>query len=87
MTTGEVIMHHGIQIAIRAYDYTVGWTKINAIIDYLDGVSNVAITVDSTDYTMNNASRTSSVIALGPEKGVKRREAFTINLLATITEG
>ena len=84
MRNGTIIEHEGVQIRIRSVEYNDGWQKINDIMDALDAVLNVEVTVDSYDYVLNSLSRAASIAIMGADE--KRRYSFTVNYLCTITE-
>ena len=82
---GNVYQHPGIQIRIRASDYEVGYARIEEIVYKLDDVFNDVITINSVDYEIQNASRTSPIVSLGVEPGTVRRFHFTVNYLLTLS--
>jgi len=83
---GLVIQHYGVQLKIRSKDYQDGWAKIDLIAGSLDAVSNYDISVSGDDYRIHNVSRTTPIVPLGTEEGMKRRWLFTANFLVTISQ-
>lgn len=81
---GTVIQNYGIQVRIRNSKYNLGWAKAEAIALDLDTIHNEIITIDSEDYIIKNIERQGPVVSLGKEKGTKKRNLFTINLLVTL---
>ena len=86
MTSGQVIQHFGIQLRLRSLDYEDGWKKLEAVCLQLDAVDSAELTVNDTDYIIDNVSRRTPIVPLGPEEGVRRREIFTVNYIMTIQE-
>lgn len=85
--TSNRIEHWGIQLKVRHREYTEGWVKAKAAFDSLMAVSNQVVVVDEDSYLVHAATATAGVIPLGVElEGTKRRELFTVNFLATITQ-
>jgi hypothetical protein len=82
---GRWPLHPGIQIRIRARGYEVGFGKIEDIASALDELVNESVTTSSGVYEIQNLSRSTPVVPLGPEVGTTRRRfLFTVNYLATI---
>lgn len=84
LSSGEVVLHPGIQLRIRSNDYEVGYAKIEAVALALDDVLFDTITIGSDSYLLQNISRATSVVPLGSERGYKRRFIFTVNFLVTM---
>jgi len=86
--TGEQIEHFGLQVRIRSSPnaYEAGWNKAREIYDQAGQVRQVAVTVDGADYVIRALTPTTTVTPLGVEEGTKRRELFTVNFIATISE-
>ena len=82
MDGGIRISHPGIQIRVRANDYTVGYTKLRDIAIALDGVSQAAVVVNANNYVLQSVSRVGP-IPLGTD--ANNREGFTLNAVCTIT--
>lgn len=81
---GKVPQHQGLQLRIRSQSYEVGYAKAEDIALELDEVANVSLTIDAGEYEIQNVSRTTPIVFLGPEVGTKRRYLFTVNFLLTI---
>lgn len=84
---GTNILHPGITVLVRARDYDEGWTKAQAIASALEEATGDTEVVGATTYTLRNVSQQGPVIALGLEEGTRRRFLFSINFLATLSEG
>ena len=86
MAAGNTLFHFGIQVRTRSEDYQDGWDKLNEVVNLFSTVANVAITVNSVNYSIMAISQISSILSLGIEAGTKRRYNFTVNFLTTIKE-
>jgi hypothetical protein len=86
MGDGEVLQHMGVNILLRNVDYSVGWLKLAAVMVVLSQVVNESVVVESTTYLLKSVTNVSGVIALGQEKGTKRRNLFEMNLLLSLDE-
>ena len=86
MKTGETIFHHGIQLLVRTSEYNDGYAKASEILEALQVVDDVEITVGTDDFKINNVSPATGIVALGQEKGTKWREMFSLNFLVTLKE-
>jgi hypothetical protein len=82
---GEVFLHFGIQVLIRADTYPTGWTRLKLVMDKLDVALSVSVVYNSTTYNFVNSSRTSFFV-LGTEPDKRRRETFSVNSLVAISE-
>jgi hypothetical protein len=85
MRTGEVSIHPGVHLRVRAPDYQTGWEVGNALAGTLDGLMCSVIILDDQSYTLWNVSRQGPLLYLGEEPD-KRREAFTLDAIMTVTE-
>lgn len=86
MQTGERIERPGIQIRVRAQDYTDASNKAWEIARKLDEQNDVEVEIDSSEsYTIQNISRRATPMDLGPEgqDGSNRRFNFTVNAVVT----
>ncbi len=86
MRTGENIFHWGGQLLVRAIDYNIGWAKTVALMESLEVVKRVTVTIESVNYRLDNITIASGPVALGQEEGTKRRELFSLNFLVTLKE-
>lgn len=82
--TGQFYQHPGVQFRIRSSSYEIGYVKIEDIANALDAVSFDTVTIGSSQFRVQNISRTSPIAALGIEPGTVRRFHFTINFLLTV---
>lgn len=82
--SGVIPQHPGIQLRIRSSVYETGYAKAEDIALELDEVANVSLVIDAGEYKIQNVSRTTPIIFLGPEPGTKRRFLFTVNFLLTV---
>lgn len=83
----QSIDHPGWQVRVRSLGFQVGWAKISAVSQFLDSVARQSVTVDSSVYTVQGVHRTSPIIPLSPsENDRKRRDAFTLNGMCTISQ-
>lgn len=85
MSSGEQIVHHGIQLRIRSEDYQNGWVKIKAAMEDLAALTNGAVVIGADPYTIVNVSQTSSIASFGEENGSTRNYGWTVNFILTIT--
>ena len=88
MASGEVVVHEGFQVKVRAKSggYQAAQKKLKQIAQFLDTVLRVAITLDTTDYIIQNITRLSPASWAGKEPTSKRRDFFTITCTITIRE-
>lgn len=84
LSSGEVVLHPGIHLRIRSNDYEEGYAKIEEVALALDNVNKDTIVLGGDTYLLQNISRTTSIVPLGPEKGYKRRFLFTVNFLVSL---
>lgn len=85
MGTGEVIIHHGIQIRVRSEDYEAGWKKITEVTQRMAEAKNEVLVLSSIKYTIHNVSLASPIVALGAEKGSTRNQIWVSNFLLTVS--
>lgn len=92
MPTGERLEHYGFQVRLRATDKPTGIAKAWAVAVALDQtLYDLRVSLDlsaggSQSYLVQCVTRSGTVNELGPEKANTRRELFTINGLATISQ-
>lgn len=86
MTTGEHVEHETLQVIVRSDDYLTGYTQIKAIAKLFETISREPVLVGTITYTIANISRDSPPLAMGTEKGTKRRDHFSLNVTLTINE-
>ena len=82
MATGENIFHHGVQLRVRALDYTTGRAKAAEAADYLATLQNEEVVIGAYTYKIMAVSQQSPILPLGQES-IKRRQLFTVNFLVT----
>ena len=76
---------HGVMVKVRCKDETTGWSKSQAIKDYIDRqVIRTQVTISSSTYTVHCLTRTGDIMRVGPRPETRSRE-LTLNYLATIT--
>lgn len=84
-TSGETIVHPGLQIRCRGKTFAVARTKIAAIANSLDALLRKAVTIDATNYTIQAFNRTGDPLSLGNEEQDRhRRSHMTLNGTITI---
>ncbi len=88
MRTGEVLVHEGFMVRVRAISggYQAAQKKAKQIAHFLDTILRQAITVESTDYIIQSITRFGDVLWAGKEPTSKRRDFFTVNCTITIRE-
>lgn len=86
MKTGELTLHYGIEILIRALTEETGWSKCNEIAGNFDGLVNQDVSKDDTSYRIHNITRTGGINSLGYEDSTKRRRLFSMNFLISISK-
>jgi len=79
--TGEVIMHHGLQLLVSSLDYEIGWSKFRDVMQVINELRNVEVTVDGTVYIIVNAKKESAA-HIGIDE--RRRQLFSANYLVTV---
>jgi hypothetical protein len=85
MPTGHRTEYPGIQVRVRAKDFTTGYVKAQAIGIVLDQtINSTSITIEGSSYTITCFHRSSNVISLGKDQPTTRRNLFTINGTMTI---
>ena len=84
-SSGEAIIHHGVQLRVRSDSYNVGWVKIHDAGVALSAAQNATVVLGTSTYTINNITTASSIVSLGPEEGSTRNVGFTSNFILTIT--
>jgi len=84
-TSGESIIHHGVQLRVRSNDYVEGFAKIEDAVNLISTIKNISVVIGSKTYIINSVSQTSSIISLGVEEGTGRRISWTCNFLMTLT--
>ena len=77
--------HPGFQIRVRAREYDDGYEKLAEICEILDSIQAYSVTVNSTDYVVYALTRTGTIMVMGLEPGNRRRFAFTVNGVGSIT--
>ena len=71
---------YGVQVRVRATDYSTAWAHIVGIAALLAGVLNYTVTMpDGTTQTVNLVTQTSTPLSLGQD--AKRRAGLTLNFL------
>lgn len=86
MPTGEYLMHHGVQIRVRAQDYDTAWSKISEVAEALKDVVRADVEIEDATFTIHNVKQAGPPLSLGVEEGTKRRSLFVLNCLMTIEE-
>lgn len=81
---GVLQIHHGIQIRIRGDNPKTAYSKANEIAVALDGLQQRNVTIESTNYVVAAARRTSDVLDLGNEVPTSKRRIFTINAIVAL---
>jgi hypothetical protein len=84
--TKQTVRHPGIRVLVRSSVYNVGWKKAKEIVADLGSMQSTNITLDGDTYTVYNVSVRSTIKPLGLEGGVKRRNLFAVDLVATFEE-
>lgn len=82
----QSIEHPGWQVRVRAKNFSTGWSKIDTVKRALEQVARREVTIDEQTYVVAGIHRTGTPIPLNAsENDRKRREAFTLNGICTIT--
>lgn len=92
MRTGEVFVHHGVEIMVRSLVYLDGWRKIWAAAWAFEKVAMRSVTVGGGVFLVWNITRTTEPASLGTEEGdetekrpgIRRRELFSANFIVTV---
>ncbi len=86
MVGGELFIHEGFQVRVRATTEAVGWAKAKAILEYLaETVKNTPITIGSSSYVVYACTRFTPILSLGRESGTSRR-LFTIDAVVSMRQ-
>ena len=86
MRSGDVHEHHGVQLLVRSATHVDGDRKSRNLCPVLDALApGTTISIDGSNYTIHNASRTGGVLPLGSKDGESTRR-FSINLLVSISD-
>lgn len=88
-STGERIVHPGVQIRVRGSNYPNTWNKAIAISRKMSEVHR-SLVVIATDraYLVINVSQQGDIQPLGlVQEGDRNNHNFTINFITTIEEG
>jgi len=86
MIDGVMDEHYGIQIRIRAADFTTGWAKVKAIQAAIDStIQNTGVAISSNTYQVPAVTRKSGPISLGKEP-TSKRSLWTINAVMAIRQ-
>jgi len=83
---GAALFHYGVQLLLRSEGYNEGYAKAVDVAGALDGVDDDLVVLGANTYKLVNVSQATGVVALGQEKGTKRRWMFSMNFLATLQE-
>jgi len=88
MSTGDQVIHPGIQIMVRGFVYPEARAKAESIAAALDAQQRSEVVMESdASYILHNVSRTGDIIPLGVEQeGDRRRHLFSINAVVTINQ-
>ena len=85
MVDGEMLLHYGIQIRIRAINERVGFRKGEAIrIKIMEGIYQMRVTLESSIYLVPCLARPSQVLYIGIDNPNSKRSLFTINVTSAI---
>lgn len=86
--TGERIEHPGIQILVRAPDYSDAYEKAREIATTLDAQDDVDVAFPAAEtYVVHNVSRSGTILSLGMMKvGSERFHVFTVNAIVTLKQ-
>lgn len=80
--TGEVQLHHGVQVIVRSTTVALGDVKARAIYDALSKqVNRNAVTIDTKVYCIHSVAMTSDVMSLGKETPTSKRCLFSLNAI------
>lgn len=85
MEDGEVVEFPGILVRIRSPSSETGYTKAEAIKVALDEAYRVSVTIDSTTYTIQAATRVGTVNSLGRDVQRTKMFLYTLNYLLTVS--
>jgi len=84
---GELGIHHGFQVRIRAATRAAGYAKANALAVGMDElVAYDTVTVSSTTYIVHAITRTGDILFLGKEVDASKRFLFTINAVTALRQ-
>jgi hypothetical protein len=81
---GKTIFHPKVQLLVRGHDYRATYDLCDQIKQKLELINTVSVTVESDTYTIQSASLTTDIIALGNEEDKNRRHLMSINFRVTL---
>lgn len=84
LMSGPNVVHHGLQVIVRALSSQEGWSKIHEVCAALEAINAAGVTIDSVDYTIVNVSQRGTIMSMGLEGGTKRRSLFSVNFTVTL---
>jgi hypothetical protein len=83
MRTGEVCLHYGIQMKVRAKEYEVGWLQNDTLQRLLCSVHNESVSLGLNQWQLQNLTKASAAF-LGVDS--LRRNIFVANFILTIRQ-
>ena len=84
LLSGPGVGHPGVTVRVRSIGYAAGWAKGQEIAAALEAVARAGVTIETTDYVIQNASPTAPLLHTGFERrGQARRPLFSLNYLLT----
>lgn len=88
--TGQVQLHFGIQVRIRATDEETANAKLKQILDAFDThptcIYREAVTIAGITYCIQTINRTPLLVGPMTEPGVSKRQVVFVNALADIIQ-
>ena len=86
MTSGEVLMHYGIQVMVRSANIVDGYVKAKRIsVAFDEDVYQEIVEMGSGHmYSIQSISRLSDVLYVGTEVGATRRHLYSLNAIVSL---
>lgn len=85
MRTGQTYQHEGIQLRIQSTRYDVGFAKALQLLNTVDSINRTTVLTSAGDFVLHNASRTTTIVPLGPDPDT-RRQLFTLNVRLSLSQ-
>lgn len=83
--TGKPYVRYGLQVRVRATGHDDGWTRMQAVITFLDSIKNMEVVDGGDTVTIHAAKRTSDALVMGPDPEDQRAFHFSVNATLSLT--
>jgi len=83
MTTGRHLVHHGVELIVRAKNYADAYAKAREAVAWVEDALNEAVSIGLSAYTINAVGLVGD-LNTELEDGHKRRHLVAVNFLVTL---